>query len=258
MQLTRSAFNLIVLAAVLLTGCSGKAAPAEVNATPATPVAATPVQDTQAPAQTPYDTPSEDELRHAIIQAFSKLTVDYPYTLTEVTSTGSSTLDRTTEFAAAEHTHSTWMLSTGGEGESIHIGHAFYWKLNGQWSKTGPPPGTSPDRIDFGALLIPGMRSVQYAGREWFSTLTVGRPQAGPTPVAGYWVDHKTLQCDVIKYTLKTTLGNLNVDGAGEVWIGPGVRLCKATFSGILAGLPTEMELVYQFDLPIHIQSPIP
>jgi hypothetical protein len=201
-------------------------------ATPTAPATAT-IAPTQAPATlTAVPTFSPNAAAKALVAAFENLAKAYPYRLTETTRAGTS-LDRVTDYAAADRIHSSW-VQDGKAYETITLGAQTWWKLKGAWEAN--PTDTHPP-VDVYALIAPNLHDVSYLGQE----TVLGKP------------------CFVFAYGLTIKTSDISEDGAGKAWVGIADNLPhQVDLAGTANGFPLTTHLVYSFGIAFDIQPPAP
>ena len=238
----------IVLAlAMLLVGCSmPNTKPTLIPTATATATdqpddTDTPEADTPTPAatlvqmtETPLPTLSPNAAKDALLTAFKKLSIAYPYRLTETTR-GAGTLDRTTDYAAADRIHSSWVLAPNPETrQTITLGNQTWWYMNGSWSDN---PSDTAAPVDIYSLLAPGIKDVLYTGQE---------------PVMN-------IPCYVLSYDLNVASSGVSIIGSGKAWIGSLDGLPhKVTLDATYNGSSLSTLLVYSYGVQFDIQKPVP
>jgi len=180
-------------------------------------------------------TPAPADARDALVKAFERLQTAFPYRLAENTTVGGA-FDRVTDFASADRWHTTWSPPLGpGVTEAIGIGKQTYWLVKGKWEAGSEPPLGAGSQVDVAALLLPGLKDVQFTGIE----------TVGGTP------------CFAFAFNLQAT-GTLPVAGAGKAWVGisDGVPH-RATLDGTASGYPLKSNLVYSYGVKFDIRPPL-
>jgi hypothetical protein len=214
-------------------------------ATPKAPETATPQTVTSLSTQNSSSTPvaetltvvptfSADSASKFVIDAFTRLSTAYPYRLVE-TSRGATDVDRTTDFAAADQVHSTWVLAPNpDQQEMIQIGNQVWFKTNGQW-QAGDVNALGP--VDVTAMIVPGLHDVQFVGQE----AIVGVP------------------CYKFSYTLALNTAGVDLTGTGNAWIGIADGLPhQLDLNATTSGMPLTSHIVYSYGIKFDIQKPVP
>jgi len=243
--------GIVLVLASFLSGCS--LPKATTTPFPSPTATATEPDDTDTPeptiaaTSTPIPTPTQPQAtltagptlspssaKDMLINAFLKLASAYPYRLTETTR-GATTLDRTTDYAAADRIHSSWVLAPNPETrQTVTIGNETWWYLNGKWETT---PSQTDAPVDLYSLLTPGIQSVQFVGQE---------------PVMN-------IPCFVLSYTLTINTSGISISGNGKAWIGISDSLPhQVTLDGTISGSPFTTLLVYSYGIQFDIQQPVP
>jgi hypothetical protein len=272
MKLNRTAsvrwLSVIVVGAMILSGCAQNNQQVVVVASQSTATktvqpqaSATPTDDqpddtdtpeptetaTPLPTSTPtlaptlatvtvVPTPDPKAARNMLIAAFQKLNTAYPFRLTELTTMGGSPLDRMTDFAAADRTHTTFNSGSpvANLEEVIRVGGTTYWKINGTWSINDS--SSSQPMLDLASMLIAGLSDVQYAGMETVN----GVPSF------------------VFTFKLSISSSGTALIGTGKAWVGIADGLPhQADMVGSLGGYALKSHLVYSYGVSFNIQPPI-
>ncbi len=214
----------ICLALAMLACNFGSAAPGSTEAAPA---------PSQGSAPAPAVNPPSGDARQALIDAFTKLDSAYPYRLTETGSgAGCAQQTRIVEFASAQEFHTKW--SGCQTGEVISTGGKTYYFVNGSWTQTDvSPPGTE-EQVNIADMVKAALQNVQLTGSDSLNGL------------------------NTYLYTFDLQDPVLNIQG-GKVWIGAADGLPHQVQAQYTAGgITVNVQLVYEFGIPINIQAPMP
>jgi len=212
-----------------------------------TPIPSPTLQPSNTPAptkptgqQTVVPTFTDKSAKDAMVNAFKNLNHAYPFRLTEdTTSSGGITASRTTDFAAADRTHTilTDDPIIPGLTEEIRIGSQLYYLYNGAWT-TDAPPGVGAGSQDLAQLLINALTSVTYAGQD-----TV-----------------MNVPCFVFTFQSTLPLGSTTMNGTGKAWIGISDDLphqVDSTHTVVGVSGSSSSHLVYSYGVNFDIQAPI-
>jgi len=229
----------ILISTLVIFGCAlSQPAPAvpanNPPSNPAAPTNAAPTSASTVPAAqatSPANQPAGDA-QTALTEAFKKLNTAYPYRLTEAT-TGGVTLDRVTDFAAADRVHSTWTMSPSpDQKEMITIGSQTWWKINGAWD---PNPSDTRAPVDIYSLIEPNLHDVQAAGQE----------AANGAP------------CNVYTFNLTISEPDFSLSGSGKAWVGSADGLPRQLdLQATVNGAMVNSHLVYSYGVQFDIQPP--
>lgn len=161
----------------------------------------------------------------------------YPFRLTETTTFEANnkqampTTVRVSEFAAADRIHT----KLNGEELGITFGDKHYMYGNGKWVDTGTPPKASA--ADMEKLLASSLKDVQPAGAETVN----GVP------------------CFAYTTRFEWNVSNQPSTGTGKTWIGLSDGLPhQVDGDWKVANYDTKSHIVYEYNLDIKVEKPVP
>lgn len=175
--------------------------------------------------------------RKNLKDAYLKLKTAYPFRLTETitwTSGNNTAMPptvRVAEFAAADRIHTT----LNGTEVSITFGNKHYMYTNGKWVDTGQPPRASEANME--KLVASSLKDVQPVGVETVN----GVP------------------CFAYTARFEWNIGNQPSTATGKTWIGLADGLPhQVDGDWKVASYDTRSHIVYEYNVNIHVEKPVP
>ena len=175
--------------------------------------------------------------RKNLKEAYLKLQTAYPFRLTETTtSTAGDNAKmpptvRVAEYAAADRIHTT----LNGTELGITYGDKHYTYSNGKWVETGQPPRASPANME--KLLASSLKDVRRVGEETVNGV----------PCFAYTAD------------FEWNIGNQHSTATSKTWIGlADGRPHQVDGDWKVATYSTKSHIVYEYNVDIHVDKPVP